>query len=90
MTEQSDTTDVLAAWWAELTDALGLGAVPIEPDALLSLAGVAAHSVVRPAAPLTTFLVGYAAGLAGGGAAELASAVDTAAAAAAAHAHSSD
>ena len=32
----------------------------------LSLAGVAAHSVVRPAAPLTTFIAGFAAGLASG------------------------
>ena len=32
-------------------------------DAILGLAGVAAHNVVRPAAPLTTFLAGYAIGL---------------------------
>lgn len=34
---------------------------------LLALAGDAAHGVARPAAPLTTFLVGYAAGRAGSG-----------------------
>lgn len=34
---------------------------------LLDVARDAAHQVVRPAAPLTTFLVGYAAGLRGGG-----------------------
>ena len=54
-------------WWTKLVQALG-----IEPtttaDEVLELAAVAAHSVVRPAAPVTTFLVGYAAGLAGGGA----------------------
>ncbi|WP_219817285.1 DUF6457 domain-containing protein [Rathayibacter tritici] len=60
------TEEILAAWWAELCSALGLGAVPIDPDALLALAGRAAHTVVRPAAPLTTFLAGYAAGLSGG------------------------
>ncbi|WP_219814360.1 DUF6457 domain-containing protein [Rathayibacter sp. AY1A4] len=61
------TEEVLAGWWAELCSALGLGEVPVDPDALLALAGRAAHGVVRPAAPLTTFLAGYAAGLAGGG-----------------------
>jgi hypothetical protein len=35
--------------------------------AVLGLAGVAAHRVVRPAAPLTTYLVGYAAGRAAAG-----------------------
>jgi len=65
----ADSTDaLLAAWWDELCAALGLGEVPIGRDALLALAGDAAHGVVRPAAPLTTFLAGYAAGLQGGGA----------------------
>lgn len=36
---------------------------------VLDLARDAAHAIERPAAPLTTFLVGYAAGLRGGGAA---------------------
>ena len=40
--------------------------------ALLDVARDAAHRVDRPAAPLTTFLVGYAAGLAGGGADQVA------------------
>jgi hypothetical protein len=31
-------------------------------QAVLGLAGVAAHAVVRPAAPLTTYLVGFVAG----------------------------
>jgi hypothetical protein len=61
------TEEVLAGWWADLSSALGLAEVPADPDALLALAGRAAHGVVRPAAPLTTFLAGYAAGLAGGG-----------------------
>lgn len=78
MSTDDATAATLDAWWAELTAALGLGEVPIDRDALLGLAGVAAHSVIRPAAPLTTFLVGYAAGLAGGGADALASASETA------------
>ena len=36
-------------------------------DLVLDLARDAAHAVDRPAAPLTTFLVGYAAALRGGG-----------------------
>ena len=47
-------------------------------DTILGLAGEAAHGVERPAAPITTFLAGYAAGLAGGSAADVATAVDRA------------
>lgn len=36
-------------------------------DVLLDTARDAAHNVARPAAPLTTFLVGYAAAARGGG-----------------------
>lgn len=56
-----------------LDDWVGLLAAELEVDVavdirgLLDLARDAAHSVDRPAAPLTTFLVGYAAGQAGGG-----------------------
>ncbi|KQQ03902.1 MULTISPECIES: DUF6457 domain-containing protein [unclassified Rathayibacter] len=82
----TDTDTTLSDWWRELTDALGLGEVPISYDALLSLAGDAAHGVVRPAAPLTTFLVGYAAGLDGGGADALTRAVSAASGAIAQHA----
>ena len=72
-----DTPAHHAAGWDELSAALGLADVPIERDALLSLAGDAAHGVVRPAAPLTTFLAGYAAGLKGGDRAALDAAVRT-------------
>ena len=44
---------------------LGLTDVDVDVDAVLDLAGDAAHGVVRPAAPVTTFLVGLAAGRAG-------------------------
>ena len=74
---RDDTSALLAAWWDELAAALGLADVPIDRDALLSLAGDAAHGVVRPAAPLTTFLAGYAAGLQGGDRAALDAAVRT-------------
>ena len=78
----SDDIDAaLDAWWATLSLALGLTDVPVDRDAILGLAGQAAHAVVRPAAPITTFLAGYAAGLAGGTAEDIAAAVERAAAA---------
>lgn len=57
----------LDTWTRHLADALGLPATDMEKTAVLDLARVAAHGVARPAAPLTTFLAGYAAGLRGGG-----------------------
>ena len=75
----SDDVDAaLTTWWATLTRALGLEDVPADRDAILGLAGEAAHAVVRPAAPLTTFLAGYAAGLAGGSAADVTAAIERA------------
>ncbi len=73
-----DVGAALEAWWATLTEALGLDDVPADRDAILGLAGRAAHAVVRPAAPLTTFLAGYAAGRAGGSAADVAAAIERA------------
>lgn len=64
MNDQERAT--LEAWVEKLTAALDLTDVPFEIDAVLDLAGDAARSVVRPAAPVTTFLVGYAAGRAAG------------------------
>jgi hypothetical protein len=60
--------DVLTSWVAELCAALGIDAAALDRDVVLDLARDAAHNVARPAAPLTTFLVGYAAGQRGGGA----------------------
>lgn len=62
--EQKD--QVLREWSRELLDQFELQDVTINIDDLLGLAGVAAHQVVRPAAPLTTFIVGLAAGMAVG------------------------
>lgn len=58
--------ELLEAWCAELLARFEIIGTPIEVNAILSLAGKAAHTVVRPAAPLTTFIAGYAAGLAAG------------------------
>ncbi len=58
--------DMLDEWVAAVGAELG-----VDPDvdvrALLDMARVVAHNVDRPAAPLTTFLVGYAAAKVGGG-----------------------
>lgn len=56
--------ETLEEWCRALLQAYELEGFPVDVNAVLSLAGVAAHSVVRPAAPLTTFIAGYAAGLA--------------------------
>ena len=56
----------LHAWCGRLLTALELEGTAVDIGAVLQLASVAAHSVVRPAAPLTTFVAGFAAGLAAG------------------------
>jgi hypothetical protein len=71
--EGMDDKKQLADWCAAAAAELGLAGHELaeaDIDAILGLAGVAAHNVLRPAAPLTTFLAGYAVGLrssAGGG-----------------------
>ncbi|MGH6655032.1 MAG: DUF6457 domain-containing protein [Actinocrinis sp.] len=57
------------SWLSEAAAELGrpeLALDAAQQQALLELARVAAHSVARPAAPLTTFLAGYALGIGGG------------------------
>lgn len=58
--------ETLEEWCRSLLQAYELDDVEIDINEVLSLAGVAAHSVVRPAAPLTTFIAGFAAGRAAG------------------------
>ncbi|MFE9311422.1 NTP transferase domain-containing protein [Streptomyces sp. NPDC006706] len=57
---------VLDEWISAVKDELGID-LDVDTRALLDLARDAAHGVARPAAPLTTFLVGYAAAQAEGG-----------------------
>ncbi|MEU9166871.1 NTP transferase domain-containing protein [Streptomyces sp. NPDC048420] len=57
---------VLDEWITAVKDELGID-LDVDTGVLLDLARDAAHGVARPAAPLTTFLVGYAAAQAGGG-----------------------
>ncbi len=55
-------------WIDELCDALDLE-VEVDEGLILDVAREAAHRVERPAAPVSTFLLGYASALAGGSAA---------------------
>jgi hypothetical protein len=70
--------DRLQQWVDELAAALGVDAAALDRDLVLDLARDAAHGVARPAAPLTTFLVGLAAGRAGGTSADIETAAATA------------
>lgn len=58
----------LESWMAALSADLDVDLDGVDIQVLLDVARDAAHSVTRPAAPLATFLVGYAAGQHGGGA----------------------
>jgi len=53
----------LEAWVAALARELDLDLTNVDVAALLDVARDAAHGVTRPAAPLATYLVGYATGL---------------------------
>lgn len=48
-------------WIDELSDVLDVD-TEVDEGLVLDLARVAAHNVTRPAAPITAFLLGYAAG----------------------------
>ena len=67
-------TEPLEGWIADLSRALGLDPALVPVTALLDLSRDAAHAVARPAAPMTTFLVGLAAGARGGSAEAIAEA----------------
>jgi molybdopterin-guanine dinucleotide biosynthesis protein A len=54
--------ELLQAWSDDLLKQLGLPGAEVDIDGVLGLAGDVAHGVVRPAAPLTAFLVGLAVG----------------------------
>ena len=72
-------------WIDSLAAQLGVDPAIVDRTLVLDLARDAAHQVARPAAPLTTFLVGYAAGLRGGGAEAVGEAAAVATGLAAAH-----
>lgn len=58
--------EALDEWLLALTERLGLDAAEVPVAALLDVARDVAHNVARPAAPLSTFLVGLAATRNGG------------------------
>ncbi|MFI6583357.1 NTP transferase domain-containing protein [Embleya sp. NPDC050493] len=64
----------LEEWTEAVKQELGIE-LDVDIAALLDMTRVAAHNVQRPAAPLTSFLVGYAAASRGGGAAAVAEAL---------------
>ncbi|MFG2293289.1 NTP transferase domain-containing protein [Streptomyces sp. NPDC048603] len=66
--------NVLDEWITAVKNELGID-VDVDTKTLLDLARDAAHGVARPAAPLTTFLIGYAAAQAAAGGADPAEAV---------------
>ena len=75
--------EILREWCNKLVAALEVRGLEVDIKSVLGLAGRAAHSVLRPAAPLTTFVAGYAAGVAAGSGsttpdAAVSSALDTA------------
>jgi hypothetical protein len=63
--------DLLDSWIGTLAAALDIAPDDVDRDVVLDLAKNAAHQVTHPAAPLTTYLVGFAAGRAGASAAGL-------------------
>ena len=62
--EDTQIRESIEQWVAELTHHLEIDNIAVDIDAVLAIAGQAAHTVVRPSAPVTTFLIGYVAGLA--------------------------
>jgi Domain of unknown function (DUF6457) len=67
----------LQEWTDALAQRLGVD-LDVDLRLVLDLARDAAHNVERPAAPVTTFLVGYAAAKAGGTSQDVAQAADVA------------
>jgi hypothetical protein len=69
--------NVLENWTARVCEALNLDPAGVDQALLLDLTRDVAHGVARPAAPLTSFLVGLAAGRDGGSLDDVRSAVAT-------------
>ena len=68
--------NTLDDWVADAAAALGVDASALDIPGVLGLARDVAHGVARPAAPVTTFLVGLAAGRAGGDASAVRASTD--------------
>jgi hypothetical protein len=66
----------LDQWTADVIEALKLDPSGFDRELLLDLTRDVAHGVARPAAPLTAYLAGLAAGRDGGGAAQMRDAIN--------------
>ncbi|TDT76145.1 MULTISPECIES: DUF6457 domain-containing protein [unclassified Arthrobacter] len=63
MTVNDDEAQVLDQWTHRLAQALQILDLDVDQELLLDLARKSADNVIHAAAPITTFLVGYAAAL---------------------------
>ncbi|WP_018636875.1 DUF6457 domain-containing protein [Parafrankia elaeagni] len=77
MTGGDEVSRALDGWVARVSAALGLEPGSVDAALVLDLTRDVAHGVARPAAPLTAFLVGLAAGRAGGSGPDVHAAVET-------------
>ncbi|TLM72786.1 DUF6457 domain-containing protein [Pseudarthrobacter sp. NamB4] len=66
MAVSEDEAQVLDQWSNRLAQALQILDLDVDHELMLELARRSADSVIHAAAPVTTFLVGYAAGLEAG------------------------
>lgn len=66
MAVDDDEAQILDQWSQRLAQALQILDLDVDQELLLDLARKSADSVIHAAAPVTTFLVGYAAGLEAG------------------------
>ena len=64
MTHNAVDEEVLQQWTRRLSQALQILDLEVDNHVILNVADEAAHAVSPMAAPITTFVVGYAAGLA--------------------------
>ena len=71
MSNTPQSPESLDRWVAALATELGLDPATVPTDDILDLARDVAHGVARPAAPLSTFLVGLAVGAGNGSLTEL-------------------
>lgn len=62
MAVDNEELRILAEWSRRLTQELQLRDLDVDVELLLELARKSAESVIHATAPVTTFLVGYAAG----------------------------
>ena len=63
--------DELHQWVSQLVEEVHIDPDAVDVEGLLDLAREVAHQVLRPAVPVTTFILGYALGSSGGDRAHL-------------------